>query len=48
MHKRCPLTYAILTETEFLYSKKGLNQISPRLESLENFPYSAQEQREKA
>ena len=39
---RCPITYE---ETGGLkYSSKGLKKLSPRLKSLNDFPYSAEEQ----
>jgi serine/threonine-protein kinase HipA len=43
---RCPITYDPCGNN--LYSTQGLNKLSPRLTSLKEFPYSAQEQRREA
>lgn len=40
--KRCPITYDELTTDK--YSKKGLHLLSPRLNQLIDFPFSAKEQ----
>jgi serine/threonine-protein kinase HipA len=39
---RCPITYEKCEGGK--YSLKGLKKISPRLKSLKEFPYSAEEQ----
>lgn len=43
--KRCPITYE---ECESKYSITGLRKISPKLKSLENLPFSAEQQRKEA
>lgn len=45
---RCPLSYTLLQEDEIRYSKQGLKRFSPDLVTLEDFPYSAAEQRDHA
>jgi serine/threonine-protein kinase HipA len=42
MMNRCPITYEECGEKK--YSAEGLKKISPRLQSLKDFPYSADEQ----
>jgi serine/threonine-protein kinase HipA len=44
MIQRCPITYDLLTEYEKIYSKKGLSLLSRNLATLEDFPYSQEEQ----
>lgn len=44
MTKRCPITYAPLNSDEIIYSKKGLALLSRNLTTLEDFPYSQEEQ----
>lgn len=43
---RCPITYEPCGEEK--YSRKGLLKLSPQLQKLEDFPYSAEEQRQEA
>lgn len=45
--KRCSITYELL-KGKHHYSQSGLKLLSPKLESLFEFPYTAKEQREKA
>lgn len=45
--KRCPITYEIISEEE-RYSAKGLKIFSPRLKYLDDFPWTAEEQRAEA
>lgn len=47
MTRYCPITYDLL-EDNALYSNKGLQQLSPKLRTLEILPYSTQEQRKEA
>ncbi len=44
---RCPISYAEIPDG-VRYSEKGLKMLSPRLQALEDFPYSAEEQRREA
>ncbi len=44
MTKRCPITYELLSTDEKAYSKKGLSLLSRNLTTLEDFPYSQEEQ----
>lgn len=43
---RCPITYELCGKER--YSFKGLRHLSPRLQSLRDFPFSAEEQRQEA
>lgn len=43
----CPITYENISRGE-KYSKKGLRRLSPSLKSLNDFPYTAEEQRQEA
>lgn len=47
MTQYCPITYEPL-EGNALYSDKGLYQLSPKLKTLEELPYSTKEQRKEA
>lgn len=44
MTQRCPITYELLSTDEKAYSKKGLSLLSRNLTTLEDFPYSQEEQ----
>lgn len=44
MNQRCPITYQQLQPGETLYSRKGLALLSRTLRTLEEFPYSQEEQ----
>ncbi len=46
--KRCLITYLPLDETRDHYSLQGLHKLSPRLNHLNPFPYSAEAQRQEA
>jgi len=39
---RCPITYEECQDSQ--YSLKGLKKLSPRLRSLKDFPFSAEDQ----
>lgn len=43
---RCPITYELCGKEK--YSLKGLRRLSPRLQGLRDFPFSAEEQRQEA
>lgn len=45
--KVCPITYEVLENNE-KYTKKGLRLLSPKLLHLQDFPFSAEEQRKEA
>lgn len=45
---RCPITYEILEKSSDRYSTKGLKKLSIKLTNLQDFPFSAEEQREQA
>lgn len=45
--KRCPITYENIPDNE-RYSKRGLKQLSPRLQQLAPLSFSAEEQRKEA
>jgi serine/threonine-protein kinase HipA len=47
MSKICPISYEIIEGSE-RYSEKGLKSLSPQLMALQDFPYSAKEQRMEA
>lgn len=47
MTKRCPITYQTISEDE-QYSEDGLKLLSPKIKSLQSFPYSTSELRKKA
>ncbi len=47
MSARCPISYEILLEDQ-RYSPSALKKLSPRLEQLKDFPWSAEEQRQEA
>lgn len=44
--KRCPITYERIDRGR--YSARGLRRLSPRLSALDDFPYSAERQRQEA
>ena len=43
----CPITYEEISQNQ-RYSRKGLQLLSPRLNNLNDFPYSAEEQRQQS
>jgi serine/threonine-protein kinase HipA len=43
---RCPISYELCGDQK--YSAKGLRQLSPHLKALQDFPFTAEEQREEA
>ena len=45
--KRCPITYEVIPDNDS-YSKRGLKQLSPQLQTLQPLALSAEEQRQEA
>ena len=45
---RCPITYDLIEKSAGLYSAKGLKKLSIKLTNLQDFPFSAEAQREQA